>query len=359
MRDAKFIDHISGTNFRLPEHMVVGRVALAGDAAHARSALGGTGLAGGVQDATNLGWKLALALQGGAAPGLVQSYEEEQQAEAIRIEEYVKSGGGIEGGAGSQRGRAIDSGRLYDPVVDGSPSDLTVDQVIDHVTDVLPELVHEHTAIRAMMNVHHRGFSLTRDDGRPAPAPVPRREYPPVADPPGPEEAIRVLTDGGALVDWLCRKDPAFEAHFFPKPRDVRAGDYLPDAVVRVADEGVHLRTILRGPKANLLLCSGPDPTPEVDAALRAVETAVAPLARWLQVRYVFPSEGWASRLGHAYDQPDVIVDGQFEIQEFLGVHEPEMIYVRPDGYLGLRTRTLEVDGVVDYLGLVHDASLL
>ena len=44
-----------------------GRVFLAGDAAHVHSPAGGQGMNTGMQDAFNLGWKLALAAQGDAA----------------------------------------------------------------------------------------------------------------------------------------------------------------------------------------------------------------------------------------------------------------------------------------------------
>jgi 2-polyprenyl-6-methoxyphenol hydroxylase-like FAD-dependent oxidoreductase len=56
----------------------VGRVFLAGDAAHVHSPVGGQGMNTGIQDALNLGWKLAADLHGWAAPGLLDSYEAER-----------------------------------------------------------------------------------------------------------------------------------------------------------------------------------------------------------------------------------------------------------------------------------------
>ncbi|MEU6313572.1 FAD-dependent monooxygenase [Streptomyces sp. NPDC047014] len=55
-----------------------GRVFLAGDSAHVHSPAGGQGLNTSVQDAYNLGWKLAAVLRGGARPALLDSYEEER-----------------------------------------------------------------------------------------------------------------------------------------------------------------------------------------------------------------------------------------------------------------------------------------
>jgi 2-polyprenyl-6-methoxyphenol hydroxylase-like FAD-dependent oxidoreductase len=54
------------------------RVLVAGDAAHVHSPAGGQGLNTGVQDAYNLGWKLALVLAGRAADRLLDTYAEER-----------------------------------------------------------------------------------------------------------------------------------------------------------------------------------------------------------------------------------------------------------------------------------------
>ncbi|MEV6305466.1 FAD-dependent monooxygenase [Actinoplanes sp. NPDC051861] len=63
---------------RQAAHYRAGRVFLAGDAAHVHSPLGGQGMNTGIQDAMNLGWKLAAAVQGTAAPWLLDSYESER-----------------------------------------------------------------------------------------------------------------------------------------------------------------------------------------------------------------------------------------------------------------------------------------
>jgi 2-polyprenyl-6-methoxyphenol hydroxylase-like FAD-dependent oxidoreductase len=61
------------------EAYVHGRVLLAGDAAHEMPPTGGFGLNTGVQDVHNLCWKLALVLQGRAAPALLDTYHDERQ----------------------------------------------------------------------------------------------------------------------------------------------------------------------------------------------------------------------------------------------------------------------------------------
>lgn len=72
-------------NFRINERKVsdyrVGRVMLAGDAAHIHSPAGGQGMNTGMQDAFNLGWKLALAHRGqGQIEPLLSSYSAERSA---------------------------------------------------------------------------------------------------------------------------------------------------------------------------------------------------------------------------------------------------------------------------------------
>ncbi|MGA7419609.1 MAG: FAD-dependent monooxygenase [Acidimicrobiales bacterium] len=62
-----------------------GRILLAGDAAHTCSPAEGHGMNTGLQDAFNLGWKLALAWRGVDGPALIDSYEAERRPVALRI----------------------------------------------------------------------------------------------------------------------------------------------------------------------------------------------------------------------------------------------------------------------------------
>jgi 2-polyprenyl-6-methoxyphenol hydroxylase-like FAD-dependent oxidoreductase len=62
-----------------------GRVLLAGDAAHVHSPVGGQGLNTGVQDAVNLGWKLAQVVHGTSPDGLLDTYHAERHPVAARV----------------------------------------------------------------------------------------------------------------------------------------------------------------------------------------------------------------------------------------------------------------------------------
>ena len=57
----------------------VGRVFIAGDAAHSHPPYGGYGLNNGLDDVSNLGWKLAARLNGWGSDALLQSYTQERQ----------------------------------------------------------------------------------------------------------------------------------------------------------------------------------------------------------------------------------------------------------------------------------------
>jgi len=73
------------------DHWRMGRVFLAGDAAHLHPPTGGQGLNTGIQDAYNLGWKLAHVLRGGPE-SLLDTYEAERlpvAAAVLRLSEKI------------------------------------------------------------------------------------------------------------------------------------------------------------------------------------------------------------------------------------------------------------------------------
>ena len=74
-------------NVRLADRYRAGRVLLAGDAAHVHSPAGGQGMNTGIQDAHNLGWKLA-AVAAGAPDALLDSYEAERRPIAADVLEF-------------------------------------------------------------------------------------------------------------------------------------------------------------------------------------------------------------------------------------------------------------------------------
>lgn len=74
-----------GTQRKIAESLRVGRVLLAGDAAHQHVPLGGQGMNTGVSDSYNLGWKLGLVVRGRAPETLLDSYHQERHKVAQQL----------------------------------------------------------------------------------------------------------------------------------------------------------------------------------------------------------------------------------------------------------------------------------
>lgn len=112
-------------NIRLVDRYRAGRVFLAGDAAHIHSPAGGQGMNTGIQDAHNLGWKLA-AVARGASPTLLESYEAERRPVAAGV-------------------LALSNTRL--------------EQALDHKSGPI-----RRDASTTQLDVSYRGTALARDD---------------------------------------------------------------------------------------------------------------------------------------------------------------------------------------------------
>ncbi|MEV6400257.1 rifampin monooxygenase [Streptomyces sp. NPDC051907] len=80
-----------GDATRQAERYRSGRVLLAGDAAHIHPPVGGQGLNLGIQDAFNLGWKLAAEVAGWAPAGLLDSYHAERHSVAADVLENTRA----------------------------------------------------------------------------------------------------------------------------------------------------------------------------------------------------------------------------------------------------------------------------
>jgi 2-polyprenyl-6-methoxyphenol hydroxylase-like FAD-dependent oxidoreductase len=90
LREARWMSRFSD-GFRHVAEYRHGRVFLAGDAAHTHSPIGGQGLNLGIQDAVNLGWKLAAVLEGGAPHGLLDSYHQERHPIGATVLQLAKA----------------------------------------------------------------------------------------------------------------------------------------------------------------------------------------------------------------------------------------------------------------------------
>jgi 2-polyprenyl-6-methoxyphenol hydroxylase-like FAD-dependent oxidoreductase len=114
-----------GIDSRIASQYKAGRVMLVGDAAHVHSPIGGPGLNLGLQDAVNLGWKLAAVIAGGAEPALLDTYEAERRPAAERVIMHSRAQLAlIRPGAEVTALRELFSELLADPETVGRLSDL-------------------------------------------------------------------------------------------------------------------------------------------------------------------------------------------------------------------------------------------
>ncbi|MFD7180849.1 FAD-dependent monooxygenase [Streptomyces sp. NPDC059904] len=91
MHEARWMSRFHSDERQAPAYRV-GRVLLAGDAAHVHTPAGGQGMNTGLQDAANLGWKLAAVVNGRAGEALLNTYEAERHPVGKAV---LRSSGGI------------------------------------------------------------------------------------------------------------------------------------------------------------------------------------------------------------------------------------------------------------------------
>ncbi len=137
-----------------------GRILLAGDAAHACTPAEGHGMNTGLQDAFNLGWKLALVCRGQSGPGLLATYEAERRPIAERI---------VSSGAETETAHALTA-----------PAARAARDAQIRVTLTDAALArHEAAAASELDRSYPRSRAVAGDDG---PGPVPGRLLPDTAE---------------------------------------------------------------------------------------------------------------------------------------------------------------------------------
>ncbi|WP_448616640.1 FAD-dependent monooxygenase [Modestobacter sp. URMC 112] len=274
----------------------VGRVFLAGDAAHVHSPAGGQGMNTGIQDAYDLGWKLDAVLRGRARDDLLDTYQEERMPVARSVL------------TGSDLGHSA----IFSP-----------DPVMTFLRDrVLVPALRLEVVQRAMLDelaeldVGYRDTSWAREVDV-----LGRRGDP----------------EGAGVVDHLrFRRGP-------------RAGDRAPDAIGRDGDTGAPTRLfdLFRGPWSTLVLFDGPaatDPGYErLAATARQVRAAMGD-----DVRAVVVVPGGHRPCG--LDGVDVLLDPDRDAHRRYGAAAESLYLVRPDGYIAFRSQPAAAGPVLDHL---------
>ncbi|MBP3037834.1 FAD-dependent monooxygenase [Arthrobacter sp. zg-ZUI100] len=266
---------------QIAEYFQNGSVFLAGDAAHVHSPVAAQGMNTGIQDALNLGWKLALGARGLASEELVDSYDAERRPVGREVLAF---------------------------------------------TDRLFKLASSHSGL----------FKLPRTKLLPALAPKASGS-----------KALRTrLFRAVSQLDIQYRKsgmvatgDSRLPAFLSAGPK---AGDRLPDAVVREDGREIRLQELLATPGFQILLCG---PGWPADTQLQ-LHNALGRLAPWLSVRRL----NVGSRLAAPSTNEIQDVSGLAFDRLGLSVRRPELLLVRPDGYIGFRSEGTDLSGALDYL---------
>ena len=286
VRDPRWMSwfHIS---YRMTPHYRHGRTFLAGDAAHIHSPIGGQGMNTGIQDAYNLGWKLALVTSGGAPESLLDSYEVERRAVAEGVLAMTRA--------------LTEKAEAYMTLPAEARASLS-----RHV--MLPE------AERMQMLLHSEELDLDY-----------RRSF-----------ACRDSLGGAVAED-----STAGSLHAGAEARD--AGPlWLDDGELRLFD-------LLRGTHHTLLLLPGSGPRGAEEArALEDIGSTVAEICGGrVRVYIVLPPHVSAGAPGG----PAILArdpDGAFHRR--YGADSARIYFVRPDGYIGFRGDPTQTQDLMEHL---------
>jgi 2-polyprenyl-6-methoxyphenol hydroxylase-like FAD-dependent oxidoreductase len=281
----------------------VGRVLLAGDAAHIHSPAGGQGMNVGIQDATNLAWKLALVVRGAAPAALLDSYQAERRPVALATISGTDS--------------VTKLATLRHPLAVALRDRL--------VPWLLGRVLGRRTLLAAsQLAVTYRTSAIVSGErGR------------------GPRSLLGTLA-------WLAL---SLVRAFGPGRRGPEAGDRAPDAAFFAdgADRPPRrLHTILSGRAHTLLAFAGDASRPgRIERARAAVEAARA-FGPDVRARVVTRTRGAAAELA-AEDVP-VLLDETGALHRRYAAKRGRLCLVRPDGYLGFTGALADGDRLTAHL---------
>ncbi|MCC6999020.1 MAG: FAD-dependent monooxygenase [Deltaproteobacteria bacterium] len=288
---------------RQVERYRVDRVLVAGDAAHIHSPAGGQGMNTGLQDAHNLGWKLALVASGQADEGLLDSYHAERHAvgqSLLRATDYATRAATLKNPVA----------RVLRNSVAGFLSTLEVVQARIMRTTAELALSYDKSPI---VGQHHGGLlgsRLGRDDSEEAPT----------------------ISAHSAFVHG-------------PAP-GARAPDgylYRPDGRGRLMELVDHRHT--------LLLFDGRAATPAGDQRLAAIARAIdARFAALVAVHVVLPGRDRPLALDWT---GSCLSDLDGDLEDRYGARAECMYLIRPDLYVGFRSQPAELGPLLAHLGRV------
>jgi len=265
-----------------------GRAFVAGDAAHIHSPVGGQGMNTGIQDAYNLGWKLALVIQGRAPDSFLDSYHEERHPIGQRLL------------------RTTD--RMFSIVATRNPLLITLRNFL--LPRILPRVMRNRSRrARAFRFVSQLGI-----------------KYP---DSP-------IVNEESRGADRPFRGGPA-------------AGYRAPDGPLRLAGGGreVSLFSRLRGTSHHLLLFGSRDPVSDgwSETFYAELRNLIAEYEGLLDPHLILARE--PARAG---TETPVYVDELGLVRERYGLKGAGCYLIRPDGYVAFRAPGPDLRSVRAYL---------
>lgn len=297
---------IAGFTFhgRLAERYRVGRVLLAGDAAHIHSPVGAQGMNLGIQDAANLGWKLALVLKGASPEALLDSYEAERRPVAQGVVE----------GTDAVTKRMMGMMALRHPIATA--------------------LRRQAIAFVAELGIVQRQLIGALSQTRVAypKSPIVGQHHSSIWK----AELGTARGEEPAIGDWLRFGDG-------PAP-----GVRVPDLDLEEGAPADTLHELLLGTRHVLLLFDGAAATDAGYETLDRIATEVSQgYGEYVRTVVVVPRDKRPAAL--AFDGP-VLLDAEGLVHELFGASSEALTLVRPDGYVAFRSQPADLAPLRDYL---------
>ena len=285
-------------HLRQADRYQLGRVFLAGDAAHVQSPAGGQGMNTGLQDAYNLGWKLGLVLSGRAPAALLESYHPERHRagrDMLALNEY-----------------------LYHMEMENQP-DLPLPE---DLRQRLALLLAGQEVIQYRMK---RAIAELNINYRHSPIVAQHRSFLP--SPGGGQQELHGWQDFGAAP---------------------HAGDRASDARLlrHPSGEAVRFAHVLRGIRHHLVLFAGPRATAATYEYLQTVASATTRThGGTVDVHLVVPH---AAPQHQSHDA--MLIDPRGELHHRYGANIESLYLIRPDGYVGFRSQPIDGAALQSFL---------
>ncbi|MBK9203361.1 MAG: FAD-dependent monooxygenase [Candidatus Obscuribacter sp.] len=284
-----------------------GRAFIAGDAAHIHSPVGGVGMNTGMQDALNLGWKLALVIKGQARFELLDTYEEERR----KVGQTVLKATHL----------ATKFVTLRHPVA------LSIRNNLMHIL-ATQELVQQRI-LRAgsLTGVSYRGSSISTES------------HPPIDD-----SISRSFRHNGTEEG----EKPGFGS-WIEFARAPVAGDRMLDGEFLNVDSRIErLNERMSSSKFHLLLFDGYVDSEEGYKCFEAIEKYIG----WsykdlIEVHVVVPKSPGEGKMP-AFKS--VIYDNERTLHKLYGASSECLYLIRPDGYIAFRSQPANNDELAKYL---------